>query len=387
MKKIFSILIASLMTVGLMAEKVYFINTPGWAAVKVHAWDGPGAVVDWPGHEMTKLDDQIQGFDVYEFSADAGDYAHIIFNNAVVDQQTVDLDWNADKYYIWTGKLTGEGKLVGEWFAEGDIPTIKVIKQVAVAGAFNEWNAEADILELATDELTASVTLSLEAEDYQFKMVVGGNWVTKMEGLFDLHRNFNSIEGVNFGGGPGDNFVLKCDIAGDYVFTWTFAEERLTVTFPEKPEPVLANGFYLIGKINGDAPAEWNYDALKAENILVKNELASTEEYMISTTLAEGDEFQIVRCDDDQLGDWFPGGTGNNYVVDAAHAGDVAIYFRPLKDGDDGWWHNEILVVPADPQSISNTVVENKAIKSMVNGQLLIIKGDKVFDATGTQIQ
>ena len=112
MKKIFSLLMVSLMALSLSAEKVYFVNTPGWANVKVYAWGGSGTAMDWPGVDAVKLEDKINDFDVYEFSADPGSYANCIFNNGA-GTQTKDLDWNAGKYFYNDA-----------WYAKEDIPAV-----------------------------------------------------------------------------------------------------------------------------------------------------------------------------------------------------------------------------------------------------------------------
>ena len=186
----------------------------------------------------------------------------------------------------------------------------------------------------------------------------------------------------------GRNFSLVTDLEGEYVFTWIYADSSLYVTFPEKggddPQQVLANGYYLIGTING-AASTWDYAALKAEHLFARNEGAEGEEYSLEVTLAENDEIQVVRCDNDNVGAWYPGGEGNNYMVDSDHAGNVIIYFRPNKDGGDDWHHGCIYV--AKTQGLLNTASEKKAVKTFVNGQLVIMKGDKVFNALGAQIQ
>ena len=102
--------------------------------------------------------------------------------------------------------------------------------------------------------------------------------------------------------------------------------------------PVVEKHYYLIGI------DMWNVEALTEERELVLNEEAETVEYMIDWTLEQGNEFKIVEWDgaDGQI--WYPDGTNNNYVVDAAHAGPSTIYFRPLKDGGDDWHYNYIYV-------------------------------------------
>lgn len=106
MKKLFSIFAAVLMAASMMAETVYYVNTNKWAAVKVHAWGGKKAGTTWPGLDATKEAD-IKGWEVYSFTAEAGDYNMCIFNNGN-GQQTSDLVWTAGKYYFNGAWVTAE---------------------------------------------------------------------------------------------------------------------------------------------------------------------------------------------------------------------------------------------------------------------------------------
>ena len=81
----------------------------------------------------------------------------------------------------------------------------------------------------------------------------------------------------------------------------------------------LENGFYLAGSMNGWTAAEGYH--------FVGNP-ANPAEFMLETTLAEADEFKVINYLNGEVTAWFPA-QGDNYVVDAAHAGAVTIYFQP----------------------------------------------------------
>ena len=87
-------------------ETVYFVNAQNWATVNAYAWD-PVQNADWPGVAATKEAEQIGGYDVYSFTANAGQYANVIFNNGS-GAQTADLVWTAGKYYVKDGWYTKE---------------------------------------------------------------------------------------------------------------------------------------------------------------------------------------------------------------------------------------------------------------------------------------
>ena len=80
----------------------------------------------------------------------------------------------------------------------------------------------------------------------------------------------------------------------------------------------LENGFYLVGTMNS-----WTQDA--AYHFVGNPE--NPVEFMLQTTLTAGQELKVANFVDGTATAWYPG--GDNYVVDAAHAGDVTIYFQP----------------------------------------------------------
>ena len=88
------------------AETVYFVNAQNWTTVNAYAWT-TDANASWPGVAATKEAEQIGGYDVYSYTAEAGAYANVIFNNGS-GAQTADLVWTAGKYYVKNGWYTKE---------------------------------------------------------------------------------------------------------------------------------------------------------------------------------------------------------------------------------------------------------------------------------------
>ena len=93
-------------------ETVYFVNALNWTGtINAYAWD-PVQNANWPGVAATKEAEQIAGYDVYSYTAEAGTYKNIIFNGT--GGQTADLVWTAGKYYVkdgWYTKEEAEAKL------------------------------------------------------------------------------------------------------------------------------------------------------------------------------------------------------------------------------------------------------------------------------------
>ena len=91
----------------------------------------------------------------------------------------------------------------------------------------------------------------------------------------------------------------------------------------EPVTPTLENGFYLIGKING--VEGWTAADLSADRKFAANP-ENPAEFVVSATLAVGDEIKVVNVVNDAITAWYP--ADGNYVVDAAHAGEKDIYFQ-----------------------------------------------------------
>ena len=107
---------------------------------------------------------------------------------------------------------------------------VEIIPTIAIAGDMNGWNTTANEFVMAEDKLTATLALTLEAKDYGFKMIIAGGWTSDAA---TITRENNSATFVN----NGDNSTLAADVAGEYTFTWTYATNTLTVTYPVASEP------------------------------------------------------------------------------------------------------------------------------------------------------
>ena len=107
-------------------------------------------------------------------------------------------------------------------------PTIKM------NGTFADGStmAETDAFAIAPGDATASITLTLSAGDYDFKVLSGGN--PRSNG-YTYHRDYTGATGIS-----GDNsnvMKLEADADGDYTFTWDYEHNGLSITFPDEPTP------------------------------------------------------------------------------------------------------------------------------------------------------
>lgn len=143
---------------------------------------------------------------------------------------------------------------------------------------------------------------------------------------------------------------------------------------------VLEDGFYLIGKFGGvDA---WTVADLTAAKKFEwnKNVGEGNEEWKVVADLAEGDKVKACYVYHDAITSYTPDGEGNEYVVDANHAGSgKTIYFQQLYNNEWGghFW------IDANEGTGLNNINAVKVVKMIENGQLVIIKNGVRYNAQG----
>lgn len=259
-----------------------------------------------------------------------------------------------------------------------------VIPTVAIAGNMNGWDANANVLVLADDSLTASATINLTDYCYEFKVVVDGVWLSlgnDPEDLYTLHRDWNKVSGLE---ADKQNFKLLPDVVpGDYTFVWTFATGELEIIFPEKPLPVVA----LAGEMNS-----WNAEV----DILTPAEDQQTASITVTLNEARGYEFKMV-VDGHWLAkdamyevkrDW---ATVENVDQEIPMGPNLKLIADAIGEYTFTWTYaTKTLVVTfpdLDPEGIRNTNATVKTVKAIENGQLVIIKKGVRYNAIGTEIR
>lgn len=273
--------------------RLYCICDQEWwnaddAAVAIYAYSEGGVNnAAWPGERMTKTVELGTSLWTAELT---GYYTNVIFvrvngSGTIEDwgAQTQDLTIPTDGRNLYTITSTeavwGDPGVEGEWSiwdngGEGwDNPTTnpfgddsEALPTVAIVGSMNEWDATANMLVPNADSLSASITIHLDMAEYEFKIVVNDNWLSlNGEGseLYTLHRDWNTASNVNMENAT--NFKLIVDVTGEYIFTWTYADSTITITFPEQTPVVDDHAYYLIGE-NAEL-GSWNLEnAILMEN-------------------------------------------------------------------------------------------------------------------------
>ncbi|MBR2285139.1 MAG: hypothetical protein IJ900_01245 [Paludibacteraceae bacterium] len=261
-------------------------------------------------------------------------------------------------------------RVIGNFYVD---PT-PVVPTAAVTGDMTEWG-EPIPFELSEDSTFATLyNDNIKKGTYAFKMIINGDW--RSNG-YEFHRGFPGCAGIT--GNTDANMTVVIDVEGAYTFKWYFANDSLAIIYPEKPEPVLADGFYLVGKFGGvDA-----WDPVVA-NLFAAN--PDTEgEYQLSIDLAVDDEIKVVYVAEDVITTWYP--KEGNYIVDDHHNGPTTMYFRPEYNSDWSAFGGYFYIVPTSTVGFENTAVDAKAVKVLKNGILVIEKNNKTYNVMGQMVK
>ena len=236
------------------------------------------------------------------------------------------------------------------------------------------WNPDAIKAEADT------LVLNLKAEQvYKLKVSLDGTWSTA-KGFNDLTEKPEGLTMDN-----DENIIFSLAEAGAVQVIYIAGETpifKIAGNFyvEPTPEPVLTNGYYLVGKFSGvDA-----WDPV-AENLLAQNP-DNEAEYQLSIDLAVDDEVKVVYVENDAIVTWYPA-EGGNYVIDDHHNGATTMYFRPDYQGGEDWFAGCIYVVPTSTVGFENTAADAKAVKVLKNGILVIEKNNKTYNVMGQMVK
>lgn len=173
------------------------------ATPKIHYWEGGDKMV---GTEWGNLPEMTATGEANTYSCTIKD----------VDEAT------GVKYLVMVGDIQSADQ---QAFENVNKNFKELLAQVSVMG-IPDWTGSK--MTVADDYLSASVTLTLDAaKDYEFKLTVNGEWFGSKD--ITITKDNNSAAFAENGDGNGK---LTTDLAGDYVFTYTYATKTLVVTYP-----------------------------------------------------------------------------------------------------------------------------------------------------------
>lgn len=145
----------------------------------------------------------------------------------------------------------------------------------------------------------------------------------------------------------------------------------------------LVDGYYLVGEFGG--VEAWDAADLTPAKRFAANPGNAAEYMLAGVTLTAGDALKVVKVKNDGYETWY---AENNYVVNAAHAGEKTIYFRPDGQGQGEDWHEGLIYIEKNSgTAIDNTVENGEVVKFIRNGQLFINLNGKTYNVTGEVVR
>ena len=223
-------------------ETVYFIDVKKWGKVNAYAWNA-GGNNGWPGKAATKEAEQIAGFDVYSFTANAGQYANVIFNNKVGDtgSQTDDLVWTAGKYY-WMGvakNFAGATKEEAEATLAAPLPDAwNIVGDAGLMGKGWDLNAAENAMTKQEDGTykLEKKDITLTAGTYEYKAAKDHGWDVSVPS-----------------GQTNQKLTISKSGIYDVTFVLDVTAKKLTATATLKKEAVVIPTVVIAGDMNS-----WN---------------------------------------------------------------------------------------------------------------------------------
>ena len=348
-------------------ETVYFVNTAQWETVNAYAWNGNNNN-SWPGVALEATGEVILGQTVYSFTAEQGTYTNIIFNNGNDTQKTADLNWVPEEYYVycsevWTTHTSVEAVLqrwIGTWTIVGDAALLGVDWDPAYVGY------DMQLQENGTLQYVLENTLLL-AKTYGYKAAKDHNWDVSV---------------------PQNNNQLSINKDGFYNVTFTLNPFTSTLTAGAEllSEYKYIPSVTLVGDMNDWTQKmdifEISEDSLTAS--FTVNLEATTYEFKI---VLDGTTWMtnVGTMTRDNSFDWpFENldGENNNAKIEADVAGEYTFT----------WNYEAKTLSIVYPQSgtttgVGNNIFVEQPVKIFRDGQVLILKGDKIFNIMGQQVK
>ena len=382
MRKFLSLCVAMMLMVGSMsATTIYCKVDKSWwkadgAAVAVHHWGGAEAATAWPGVRMTPVTGETDVWS-YDVPADVDGLMFVRVNGegAVADwgAKTANLTLPTDGKNLYTitseSPVWGDPGVAGVWsvYGEEPIPVVPAKYYITGDSALVDTLAwHPDAIKVMEDEY---IFENLAAGEYKLKVTVNGDWATG-KGYSDLTVKAEGLSTDN-----DNNVIFTLAEAGDV--TVVYNDSVFTVSGEFYVAPVVSQYGLLV---NGEFVPATKNDAYSGEG----------EEWVVNTTLEIGDEFQIydnvnkagwiIALDQFGYTNFTIDTEAQKYIV--TENGSYAFYIN-LNYGNDKLY----VGFTQDGTGIDNTDVSVPAMKIVRDGQIMIIKGDKIFNIQGQQLR
>ena len=416
-----------------LASDFYLVgNIMGWDPTETYRFmkateDATVASTTLTLNEYSNIDFKLKEGDAWRGAEDANVVLYHDYNTVQItenaDGNNIGLTPYAAGDYIFTLDLASRELTVT--YPDGDpmpIPT-----NIFLAGTMNSWAPDNADYKFTVDNDLATLAVTLDAEaDYQFKLVYNGSW-------YGANYNFNyywntDVDMVH----EGDASHLFTFKAGTYTFEYTISTGKLSVRFQATTATSIAvssyeyatlysaTGFdvpneveaYIITGIDGihltkeriyripantgvilHAP-EGSYDFYEGDSRYMGVDVSSN---MLKGTTADQDiENELVHYvlsydTDDNVGLFWPYGTGSSQGVGPFENKAGKAYLEiPVQAQSQGVIARRgfpFFPVADMPTGIESQELKVESGKMILNGQLLIIRDGRIFNAQGQRVQ
>ena len=236
MKKLFTLFTAMILMGSVInaGTRTIYLDASEWypsgAAFAIHVWGGASA----QSYAFSNVSGDLYSTEI------ADDATNAIFLRCDASKFDLSNVWNSEwnrstttlsakdlyKVTSWSSGSSDSAEH-GEWSTSsgGGDPAPVSNPIVVLKGGFNSWG-NADVF---TDNgTTATFTRNINAGSYGMKITVDGDWRSN----YTTIQRANSGTEYDFSSNPTDA-TLVADITGDYTFTYTYATQKLSVTFPD----------------------------------------------------------------------------------------------------------------------------------------------------------
>lgn len=180
---------------------------------------------------------------------------------------------------------------------------------IRLRGSFNSWG-DSDVF---TDNgETATFTKTLSAATHQFKITVDNAWTSNNTTI----QRENSGTEYEFTNNVSDNAQLNADMDGEYTFTYTYATNKLSVTFPT--EPVVITHTYTVAGVPSVFGSEWNSSDTNND---MTNTTGTTYTWSKEGIILAAGNVEFKVCEDHAWTNCWPVGDNNNYSLNISESG------------------------------------------------------------------
>ena len=345
-------------------QTLYFVDKDGWNGVNAYVFVDEHAVYKiWPGEEMKKEDHKVKEKDLYSYTFPAK-YTKIIFNKkGETTTQTGDMLWNAATPYYCNGF----------WYASEEAVVLDGTAKYYITGdaaVMGSWAPDA--IKVASDSYTFP---NLEAGTYRMKITLDGTWAEgKVKGYSDL-----TVKDPGFTTNGDNDIIFKLNEPSNVTVTYNATTFTVAGNFAQKE-------YYIAGTFT-----DWEKEMVKMtkkdDKYAATIEIKATEVQEFKVVYVFGTDsvwyglkdYAVMTSAD---GEWEIGGGEANIGLQPTKAGDYTFTFNPEVPS---------LTVEMPAQgggtALDNIEASEKAVKVMMNGQLIILKDGKMYNVMGALIR